>query len=540
MVDKPDVIVIGGGPNGLATAAYLAKAGAKVYVVDYNQELGGGLATELATFPGFLTNTHLIYHMMVDYAPVHKDFDLENKYAVRYVWPELQFAMLFADGYDLCLYQDVDKTCQSIAAFSKHDADAYREFHNKLEDYFSNYMGPLTYMPAMPPLEQIPLLEKTELGREVSADSEKSPQELIDGYFENDQVRAMMYYLACHWGVDYDSTGLGYLAIINLNRSTNYRLCVGGSHKLASALQKVILENGGRLMGSKRIKNILVSDGAARGIELKDGTKIEAGKAVVSTIDLGTTFLKYVGKEHLDEEFTQSIEGWQWEKWSLLALHLALTEPPNFLAAAKNPDINKACVHIMGYEGTQDVIDHWKGIARGERQTTGFTTCFPSVHDSSQAPPGQCSGLISQMAPYKISEGVEKWEQFKFKWGLIEERVAVLQQYAPNISMDKVIWAYATTPLGTARRFPNMIEGSYKQGDYTNLQMGYHRPNYHCSNHRTPIDNLYLGGANSYPGGLITFGPGYLAANAVAEDQGIEKWWPEPESVAKAREEGML
>jgi len=540
MADKQDVIIIGGGPNGLATAAYLAKAGVKVCVVDYNQELGGGLATELATFPGFLTNTHSIYHMMVDYAPVYKDFDLENQYNIHYAWPELQFAMLFADGRDLCIYQDVEKTCKSIANFSPRDAEAYREMQRKMADYMESYMGPLTYVPAMAPLKQIPLLEKTELGRELAVDSEKSPQELIDGYFENDRVRALMYYLACHWGVEHDSTGLGYLAIINLNRANNYRLCVGGSHRLASALQKIILENGGRLMGSQRIKQIIVKDGTAKGIELENGTSIEAEKAVVSTIDLDTTFLKYVGKEHLDEDFVLSIGDWQWEKWSLLALHLALTEPPDFKAAESNPDINKACIHIMGYEGTQDLIDHWEAIKRGEQQTTGFSTCFPSVHDPGQAPPGQCSGLISQMAPYDIKEGVEQWERYKYKWELIRERVDIFNRYAPNISNDKIIWAYATTPLGTERKFPNMVKGSYKQGAYTNLQMGYLRPSYYCSKHRTPINNLYLGGANTYPGGMVTFGPGYLTANAVAEDQGIEKWWPEPESVANARKEGRL
>jgi phytoene dehydrogenase-like protein len=540
MTEKPDVIIIGGGPNGLTAGAYLARAGAKVTVMDCNQELGGGLATELATFPGFLINTHSIYHMMVDFAPPYRDFDLENKYAVKYVWPELQFAMLFADGSSLCLYQDTDKTCQSIAAFSKQDASAYRELRSKLDEYMSGYLGPLTYLPAMAPLEQIPLLEKTELGREFAEDSEKSAQELIDSYFENDRVRAMMYYLACHWGVEYDSTGLGYLAILNLNRATNYRLCTGGSHKLASALQKVILENGGRLMGSQRIKRIMVSDGTAKGVELEDGTVIEANKAVISTIDLGTTFLKYVGREHLDEDFAMGIEGWQWEKWSLLAIHLALKEPPDFKAAAANPDINKAFVYIIGYEGTKDLINHWAGIARGERQPTGFNCCFPSVHDPSQAPQGQCSGLISQMAPYHIQEGPEKWERHKFKWELMEERLEVFQKYAPNITKDKVIWAYTTTPLGTERKFPDMIEGSYKQGAYTNLQMGYLRPNDECSNHRTPIKNLYLGGANTYPGGMVTFGPGYLTASAVVEDLGIEKWWSEPECVANARARGTL
>ena len=540
MTKQFDVIIIGGGPNGLVAGAYLAKAGLKVCVMDCNQELGGGLSTELVTFPGFLINTHSIYHMMVDFAPPYRDFDLEKKYTIRYVWPELQFAMLFADGRSLCLYQDVNKTCQSIATFSKQDADSYRELHKKLDEFMTNFLGPLTYLPAMGALEQIPMLERTELGKEFEQFSMRSPQDIIESYFENDQVRALMYYISCHWGIEYDSTGMGFMTALNMNRASNYRLCIGGSHKLASALQKIILENEGRLMGSQQIKRIMVTDGVAMGVELQGGTVIEANKGVVSTIDLGTTFLKYVGEENLDKDFVETIKGWQWEKWSLLAIHLALTEPPDFKATIANPDINKALVYIIGYEGTQDIINQWEGIARGERQTTGFSCCFPSVHDPSQAPPGQCSGLISQMAPYHIKEGAEKWERYKFKWELIDERVEVLQRYTPNINKEKVLWAYAITPLGTERRFPNMVEGSYKQGAYTNLQLGYNRPNEECSNHRTPIKNLWLGGANTYPGGMVIFGSGYLAVNAVAEDIGIEKWWPEPQCVTDARARGMI
>ena len=85
-----------------------------------------------------------------------------------------------------------------------------------------------------------------------------------------------------------------------------------------------------------------------------------------------------------------------------------------------------------------------------------------------------------------------------------------------------------------------MVKGSIKQGAYIPTQMGYLRPNMKCSSCRTPIKNLYLGGASVYPGGLITFGPGYNAANAVAEDLGISKWWPTPGYIVKAREKGYI
>ena len=82
-----------------------------------------------------------------------------------------------------------------------------------------------------------------------------------------------------------------------------------------------------------------------------------------------------------------------------------------------------------------------------------------------------------------------------------------------------------TTPADIENKFPNMVKGSIKQGAYDSLQMGHQRPNDECSNHITPIKNLYIGGASSYSGGLVTFGPGVTTANKIAEDYGIEKWW---------------
>jgi phytoene dehydrogenase-like protein len=539
-VQSTDIIIIGGGPNGLTAGAYLAKTGLQVLVLDCNQELGGGLATEMVTYPGFLTNTHAIYHMMVEYAPIFQDFQLEDQYGIRFAFPELQFTMLFADSSSLCLYRDVERTCQSIAAFSQKDADSYRVLHAKLEAFMENYLGPLTYVPAMGALEQIPMLARTELGQEFLEMSELSAQQLIDGYFEDDRVRALFYYASCHWGLEYDSTGLGFMIMLNMNRITNYRLCVGGSHRLASALQKIVLENKGRLMGSQRVAKILVNDGVACGVELEDGTQIEARKGVISTIDLATTFSSYVGENNLDPAFVESIKTWQWEKWSLLQLHYALKEPPRFTAAEKNPDINRSLIYLIGYEGTQDVIRHWEGIARGEQQKEGFICSFPSVHDPSQAPAGMATGLISQIAPYELAEGASTWERHKFKEQLMAERLAVLQKYAPNMTPDMVIGKYAVTPLGTERRFPDMVRGSIKQGNYNVLQLGFNRPNADCSLHRTPIKNLWLGGANSYPGGMAIFGAGYLTADAVVEDIGVEKWWSEPESVRVAKERGMI
>jgi phytoene dehydrogenase-like protein len=263
---KYDIVIIGAGPNGLQIGAYLAKAGLKVLLLERRHECGGGLATETVTLTDFIHNTHAVYMMMADYAPVYTDFKLEEQYDVKHIYPFLQFALPLPDGKCVCLYSDVDKTCDSIAKFSQRDADNY-------------------YVPPVPARDQLVKLQTTEIGREIAELSEKTPKEIIDEYFENEHVKTLMLYLATQWGVDYDQGAMGYLALLYINRAANYRLVAGGSHMVAQALNKVIHENGGKVLNNQRIKRIIVEDGTAKGVELEDGDIIWAEKALVSTID---------------------------------------------------------------------------------------------------------------------------------------------------------------------------------------------------------------------------------------------------------------
>lgn len=535
-----DVVIIGAGPNGLVAGAYLAKAGLKVLLLEKRTEAGGGLATEEVTLPGCLHNTHSVYHMMVDYAPPYRDLGLEALYGCRYLHPPLQFAMPLADGRCLCLYTDVEKSCQSLAQFSRRDAEAYREVHHRLRRYMDEFLAPATYVPPMAALEQLIKLQQTDLGRELIAYAEKSPQEIVEELFEHEQVRTLMLYAACHFGIEHDETGIGYLAFLYLERATHYRLCVGGSHILNQALHKALIAHGGMIWGSQRIKRIILEDGTAKGVELEEGTVIEAER-VISSIDPHQTFLQLVGEEHLEQEFAEKIRGWQWEKWSLLGIHLALKERPHFSVADSDAGLDNAFVYVLGYETVQDLIEEWKAFERGElRGKAGFHCSFPTVHDPSQAPAGRHTGLINRMAPYRLKGGAQGWYSLPFKEELTEASLALLHSHAPNLTRDKVLWTYVSTPLDIENKFSNMVQGSLKQGAYTPLQMGYLRPNEDCSQSRTPIKHLYLCGSCTHPGGLITLGGGYVAANAIAEELGLDKWWPEPEMVVRARQRGML
>ncbi|MBI4333791.1 MAG: NAD(P)/FAD-dependent oxidoreductase [Chloroflexi bacterium] len=532
-----DVLIIGAGPNGLELAAYLAKAGLNVLVLEKRHEAGGGLATENVTLGDYIHNTHAVYMMMVDYAPLYQDLNLAQ-YRLKHIRPSLQFALPLSDGKCLCVYTDLEKTCQSIAAFSKKDAEAYRELYHAAARAMAEFIGPATFAPPVPALDQVVKLQATETGREIIDFSEKSPLEIVNERFENEHVKALMLYLSTHWGVAYNQPGLGYLVMLYLNRAHNYHLVAGGTHMVAQALHKAVIEHGGMVKNSQYIKRIIVENGAATGVEMVDGSVVKARKAVVSTLDPHQTFLKLVGKQNLDKDFAERIEGWQWEKYSLTGVHLAMEEAPNFTAAANNPDINNAFVYVLGYETMQDLINDYETLSQNKlSDKAAFNCCFPSVHDPLQAPPGRHTGLISRFTPYDL-EGNRG--TIKFKDHLAEQCIATLRKYAPNVTTEKILWNYVSTPYDVQNKFTNMVKGSIKHGEYAPLQMGYLRPNEECSQNRTPVKNLFVAGASTYPGGCVIWGPGYLAANTIAEDLGVKKWWTEPAMVTKAKQQGLL
>ncbi|MHB8767312.1 MAG: phytoene desaturase family protein, partial [Deferrisomatales bacterium] len=372
-----------------------------------------------------------------------------------------------------------------------------------------------------------------------------TPKQIVDQWFEHDKVRALFLYLATMWGLDYDLEGLGYLVPLMINRAWHFRLCKGGSHHMAHLLAKYISKNGSRVITGCMIDRIIVKDGEAKGVVLEDGTVIKAKQFVCSAINPHQTFLELVGQEHLDAELVGRLHQWQYSDTSFFNVHTALYDAPRFTVAEKNPELANALIWVVGYESEADLVKHFKASKKGQLYDGGFNCCFPSLHDPMRVhrhPSSEVKhiGLMSmECAPYDLKDGGPlAWNRVRRDYA--ERMKATLARYAPNMTADNIAWDYIGTPLDTENKFPDMKNGCFKQGAYLPLQMGYFRPNEYCSQHDTPIKKLYLGGASTHSGGMVTYGPGYNAANKIAEDLGLSKWWPELDSVTVAKKANLL
>jgi len=519
-----DVIVIGGGPNGLMAAAYLAKAGLKAALVERRYEIGGGLVTEEILYPCYYSNPHVVYHMMVDYMPVIKDFNLDN-HALTWVKPNAQTAMVFEDGKSLLLTRMIEDTKDSISKFSYNDAVSFGKVMRSWTKIVDEIVAPATYVPTMSPLEMTMALQRTKVGNEMLELIEQSPLDIITSNFEDDRVRALLLYSSCMWGLDPRETGIGFFVPLLLHRGMNKCYCFGGTHRFAGALGREIVGAGGSILDAAEVTSIIIENGHVAGVRIAEGRTLRS-RVVMSSLDPHTTFLDLVGTTNLPADLKESVEGWKWDKWSYYTLHMVSEEIPHY--ACDDPWASESFMTIFGIDGTDQLLTHWDNVVAGKIDDSSFGghATSETFFDPHLSRLGNKHVSFFQMhAPYDIEGGWNK------RGKQIESAIlAKWQKAAPNVKQENIIRTASETPVDIEIRLPNMRRGSIKHGDYRPVQLGSFRPNQDCSGHRTPIEGLYVCGASTYPGGLVLGGPGYLGANRVAEDLGVTKWWkPTPQ-----------
>ena len=523
MPEEYDIIIIGGGHNGLVCGAYLAKAGEKVLVLEKRANIGGGACTEEVTLPGFKHNLHSAGHSWIFGGPVYKDLELD-KYGSKYIFVDPNSGIVFKDGRSLLCYRDLERTCKEIEKFSIRDAKVYKEValrYQGLKDIvFASW-----FSPPLPPSQAFAPLEGAPGGLDLIKSMMASPKRVCDELFESDEFKTYILTMVYIASAPIDAHGMGgFLPIIlSTFHSLPYGISIGGSRMLAEAIARFIESHGGVIRKGVGVKRIVVKNGEAKGVELEDGSVIMAKKAIASNTNVVDTLLKLVGEEHLDEDVVQKVKNVLPDELVLICPHLALNEALRWKAAEKNPDVQKCYFIAVGLESVSDIQDQINDIRNKiPPRKPGGVALSPTPFDPSQAPAGKHTALFWQFAPYELKEG--SWDDIKEEYA--DRILDVWKEYVPNLTKDNILARYVYSPLDIERNMPSMYKSSMHHGDICQEQMGYLRPIPGYSQYRMPIKNLYLCGSSAHPAGGITGAPGYNCAGIIAEDYKIKRWWP--------------
>ena len=298
MPDQYDAIVVGAGHNGLTCAGYLAKAGRRVLVLESRHVPGGGCASDEVAAPGFTHSFHSNFHGIIHMGPVYRDLELE-RYGARYVWPEHQFAHVFPDGRAVVCSRSVERTAESIARFSRRDAETFRELAHVYRRVLEGGIIPALFSPPQPPSREIAPFEDSPEGRRLLHQSFSAPTHVARELFESPEVQTWLGFWVAQLAGTGDVFGLGAnypIMLAGTLEPYGWAIAVGGSNTLAQAMVRFLEAHGGDVLVNARVREIEVRDGRARAVMTDDGTRFATDGIVVSNLDPKLTFLELVGE----------------------------------------------------------------------------------------------------------------------------------------------------------------------------------------------------------------------------------------------------
>src|SRR5215210_5635369 len=272
-----DVVVAGAGHNSLITAAYLAKAGFEVLVLEERPVVGGNTATEGLTLPGFLHDSCSTAHNLIQASPTIKELRLEEEYGLEYIRPDPVVHVALGDGSGITQWRDLDRTCDEVARFSQRDADAYRRL---IADYDAAKVAFGAYRNN--PLGRAPRPEEV-LDARWRRRLAMSAWDVIRTEFDDWQVRAFMLWMSLMTVQPPDRPGTGLLAysLVYGRQQHSWTLPSGGSAALPLALARLIEEHGGAIVTGKRVAGLVLHGGRCVGVETADGETYHASRGVV-------------------------------------------------------------------------------------------------------------------------------------------------------------------------------------------------------------------------------------------------------------------
>jgi len=515
MSDSYDVVVVGSGHNGLVAAAYLAKAGRKVLILERNPHLGGGVMTSELIAPGYLHDWHSATHIVIQANPLIRDDELGliARHGLKYVYPEAIFSTIFDNHDSIITYASIDRTCESIARVSPADAAAYRTFAER-----SVALQPLMvqgmFVPPPPQGAFWSLLDQSSEGRALMHVMQSSMLDLVNRYFTHDKVKVHLLKFAAEMlvGPDEKGTGLFLFNMPGFVHTFTPGVPVGGSVALVNALVRCLKQHGAEFRTDATVEKVLVERGRARAVRLASGEIIRAGAAVIGQIHpwfLGDMV------DGLDGEMVRNAANTQCATLSVMAAHYALRESPRYragLAPAQVALVNFAPASLEAYLRIFDDVRY------GDLPGSSIMAAHNNAQwDSSRAPPGGAALSIFAFGPFVLRDGGSAaWDTRKQVFrDYVHDRFAA---YCTNFDDTNIVASDFHTPLDMSRYSP-----TFQQGDAGGIgkyfhQIGGHRPTPELAQYAVPgAEGLYLAGTFMHPPGGVT-GGGRATAIRIFDD----------------------